>query len=171
MRPLGIVVLVVSSIALVELLGLSIGSVQADAVASARVIDHPSPVGSFITSVFVNPGDPVEVGTPPVELSPHFPNQNLVELSLEIEQSINEGRLAQAKLLVSEERWLRPGLRHVPKRPSLEGPTEAYYAKRLEVLNAQREVLLENRSALTIRSNFQGIVDDVTWLGASIAPG
>lgn len=171
LRPLGIVVFAASAFALTQLLGMSISSVRADAVATARVVDHPSRVGSFATTVFVSAGDPVDVGTPLVELSPHFIDRDLLQLSQETEQLINESQLAQAKLLVDEERWLSPSLRQMPKRPSLEGPTEAFFAKQLEVLHARRESLLQDRAALTVRSSFKGIVAEITWPGAWVSAG
>lgn len=171
LRPLGIIVFAASVFALTQLLSMSVSSVRADAVATARVIDHPARVGSYATAVFVKPGDSVDVGTPLVELSPHFIDRDLQVLAQETEQVINEGRLAQAKLVVDEERWLAPGLRTMPKRPSLEGPTEKYFVKRLEVLNARREALLADRAALTVHSTFRGVVSQVTWLGAWVSAG
>ena len=171
LRPLGLIVFALSAVALMHLLGLSVSSVRADGVAAARVVDHPARVASFATRVFVHPGDRVEVGTALVELSPLFIDQELQQLAREIEQAINESRLAQARLVVSEERWLAPGLRQMPKRPSLEQPTAAYYEKQLEVLQSRRAALLEDRKSLTIRSNFRGIVAEVTWVGASVAAG
>lgn len=171
LRPLGMVVLLASIAALTQLLGLSVASVRAEAVATARVVDHPSRVASFATTVFVKPGDRVEVGTPLVELSPHFIDQELTALDREIEQLVNESRLEQARLMVKEERWLEPGLRQRPTRPSLARPTEDYYAKQLEVLGASRTSLAQDREALTIRSTFEGIVAQITWVGAWIKAG
>ena len=171
LRPLGIIVFAASVFALSQLLSMSVSSVRADAVATARIIDHPARVDSYATAVFVKPGDLVDVGTPLVELSPHFIDQDLQELAHETEQVINESRLAQAKLVVDEERWLAPGLRTMPKRPSLEKPTEEYFAKRIEVLNARREALLADRDALTVHSTFRGLVSQVAGLGTWVPAG
>jgi len=171
MRPLGIIVFAASAVALAELLGASVATVRVEAIATAQIIDHPSRVASFVTAVYVKPGDRVDVGAPLVELSPHFINQEIQQLDREIEQLINESHLVQAKLIVDEERWVRPGLRQMPKRPSLEVPTDAYFAKQRELIESNRRALLDNRAALTIYSDFEGIVADVTWRGASISPG
>jgi len=171
MRPIGILVLALSGFAALQLVGLSLDSVRTEAVATAKLVEHPSRVESFVTAVFVQAGDRVEVGSPLVELSPHFIDQQLTQLALEAEQLINEKRLEQARLIVREERWLEPGVRVRPSRPSLEAPTEAYYAKQLEVVHARRAALLSDREALLIHSSFSGVVSRVAGLGTSIGEG
>lgn len=171
LRPLGIAVFAASGFLLVHVIGSSMASIRADGVAVATPIDHPARVASFVTRVFVKRGERVEVGSPLVELSSYFLDQDLTRLDLEIEQMINESRLAQARLLVDEERWVEPALRLRPARPSLEGPTADYYAKQIEVLRARRGVLLENREALVVRASSSGVVSRVGWIGASIAAG
>jgi hypothetical protein len=171
MRPLGIVVFLASSALLVYLAGQDASSIRAEAVATAGLIDHPSKVASYVSRVFVKPGDHVEVGTPLVELSSYFVDQRLARFDMEIEQIINESKLAQAQLVVKEQRWLNPEMRALPNRPSLESPTEALYAKQLEVMQTRRRLLLEDREGLVIEASSSGVVDAVTWLGASIAEG
>jgi len=53
------------------------GAIRAEAVARAPTVDHPAPVASFVTAVFVRPGDAVQVGTPLVDLSSHFIDREL----------------------------------------------------------------------------------------------
>jgi multidrug resistance efflux pump len=171
MRPLGIAVFGGSAALLVHLIGASQSAIRADAVAVARRVDHPSQVVSFVTAVYVNPGDHVGVGTPLAELSPYFINQKVERIDSEIEQLINQSKLAQAQLVVDEERWVAPSLRSRPTRPSLEAPTEAYYSKQIAVLRLQRSVLEADLEALVVKSKFAGVVAQVAWLGASIAEG
>jgi hypothetical protein len=171
MRPLGIGVFAASAMLLVHIIGLSANAIRAEGVAVAKLVDHPSRVSSFVTRVFVQRGDRVDVGAPLVELSSHFLDQELVRIDLEIEQLINESKLAQARLLVDEERWVERSLRQRPNRPSLASPTMAYHAKQIEVMQTQRAALLENREALIVKAAFAGVVAEVTWLGASIAEG
>lgn len=171
LRPLGIVVFAASAALLVHVIGLSANAIRADGVAVAELVDHPSRVSSFVTRVFVKRGDRVEVGIPLVELSAHFLDQDLLQIDSEIDQLVNESKLAQAKLVVEEERWVARSLRQRPSRPSLENPTAAYYAKQLEVLQTRRDALIENRDALIVRASFSGVVAQVAWLGASITEG
>ncbi len=171
MRPLGVAVFAGSAFLVVQLIGASDHAIRADAVAMARRVDHPSQVASFVTAVFVKPGDQVEVGAPLAELSPYFLNQKIERIDLEIEQLINQSKLAQAQLVVDEERWVAPSMRSRPTRPSLEAPTEAYYAKQIAALRLQRSILEEDLEALVIKSSFAGVVHQVAWLGASIAEG
>jgi hypothetical protein len=171
MRPLGLGVFLASAFALLQLAVLGDGAVQADAVATARPVDHPSRASSFVTAVFVELGAHVEVGEPLVELSPYFIDQRIARLEVEIEQLTNKSKLAQASLVVEEQRFVAPGLRSRPNRPSLEHPTAEFYAKQLEVIETRRALLLEDRKSLTIRSSFAGRVASLAWLGASIAEG
>ncbi len=171
MRPIGLVVFVASVLAMSQLIDLPRGALRVDAVAVAGRVDHPSRVASFVTRVFVRAGDRVVAGAPLVELSPHFIEQRLARLDLQIEQLIGESRLAQAKLVVREERFVDPGLRLRPAAPSLESPTAAYYAKQIEVEQARRAALLADLESLTITSASPGVVANVAWLGASVAEG
>lgn len=170
-RPFGILVFAASVALLVYLkVGLA-GGFRAEAIALARQVDHPARVASFVTSVYVRPGDPVEAGAPLVELSPHFIDQELARVDAEVEKLLQEAQLAQARLLVEEQRWLTPSMRLRPDRPSLERPTEALYAKELALLQTRRNQLLDDRGALTIQASLAGRVVGVAAPGSSIAAG
>ena len=168
-RPIGIVVFACSAALLVHLeLGMQ-ASIRADAVASAQQVDHPARVDSFVANVYVQPGDPVEAGAPLVDLSPHFIDRELGRIDTEIEKLLQEARLAQARLVVEEQRWVEPDMRTSPDRPSLEGPTEELYARELAVLQTRRKQLLEDREGLTIKASSSGRVVMVMAPGASVA--
>lgn len=171
LRPLGIIVFAGSIGLLLYLSNLHAGTTRSQAVANARLIDHPARVASFVTEVFVRPGDHVDVGAPLVELSSHFIDQRLERLDVQIEQAINESKLAQARLVVREKLWVDPRVRISPDTPSLRSPTEALYAKEIEVLQTRRRFMLEDRENLTVLSNFSGIVASVSWQGKSIGEG
>lgn len=171
MRPLGIAVFAASAFALMQMIGASEHSIRAHAVAMAERVEHPSRVSSFVTSVFVKPGDRVQVGTPLVELSSYFVNQKLARIDAEVDRLITESKLEQARLVVDEQRWVQPNLRIRPNQPSLNAPTEAFYAKQLEELTVEREALLQGVEALVVQSDFAGVVAEVARLGASIAEG
>jgi multidrug efflux pump subunit AcrA (membrane-fusion protein) len=171
MRPLGVAVFAASVALLIHLIGVSHDAIRADAVAVATQVDHPSQVASFVTTVYVKPGDHVEIGAPLAELSSYFIDQRIERTDSEIEQLINQAKLAQAQLLVDEERWVAPSLRSRPTQPSLAAPTDAYYSKQIEVLRLQRRALEADREALIVKSNSAGVVAQVTWPGASIAEG
>lgn len=156
---------------LVQLSWFSLGSLRLQAVGSARIVDHPSRAASFVVAVFVERGDRVDVGQPLVELSPYFIDQRIARFDAEIDELLDKSKLAQAELVVSEQRWIAPGLRSRPQMPSLERPTAEFYAKQLEVLRTRRKTLLEDRSSLTVRSNSAGRIAILPWLGASIAEG
>jgi multidrug efflux pump subunit AcrA (membrane-fusion protein) len=121
--------------------------------------------------VYVRAGDAVEAGAPLVDLSPHFIDRELAQLDAEVEKLLRESTLAQARLLVEEQRWLSPGLRLRPDRPSLEKPTEALYAKELAVLQTRRRQLLEDLTNLTIKSSRDGRVVLVAAPGSAVAAG
>ena len=110
-QPLGVLVFFASILLLAYLQADLGGSIRAQAVASAPQVDHPARVSSFVTSVYVKPGDIVEPGSPLVELSPHFIERELARVDTEIEKLIRESQLAQARLIVEEQRWLNPDLR------------------------------------------------------------
>jgi hypothetical protein len=171
LRPLGIVIFSMSAVAFVQLLGMTVGSVRSEAVATSQIVEHPSPVGSFATDIFVKPGDVVEVGSPLIELSSRFIERELARLEGRIEELQDESLLAEATLHVNEERWLDPGLRQRPNRPSLEAPTKAFFSKQLELLEARRRALFEEREGLLVRSSFRGVVAEVTRLGAWVPVG
>ncbi len=170
-RPFGILVFGLSVALLVYLQVGIAGSVRADAVALASLIDHPARVASFVTDVYVRAGDAVAVGTPLVDLSPHFINRELSRIDVEVQKLLQESKLAQARLLVEEQRWLDPQMRLRPDRPSLEGPTAALYAKEIAVLQMRRTQLLEDREALTITASFSGHVVVVVEPGSAVAIG
>jgi multidrug efflux pump subunit AcrA (membrane-fusion protein) len=170
-RPFGIAVFGLSVALLVYLQVGVVGSIRADAVALAPVVDHPARVASFVTEVYVSAGDTVAIGTPLVVLSPHFINRELDRIDLEVQKLLQESKLAQARLLVEEQRWLDPQMRLRPDRPSLERPTEALYAKEIEAMQVRRTQLLEDREALTITANFSGRVVVVAEPGSAVAIG
>ena len=154
LRPVGIVVFAASTILFFYLIGLSAGTIHADGVAVAGRVDHPAPVSSFVTRVFVKRGDRVEVGMPLVELSPDEIDQDLARTDFEI------GQLTHALGLANT----RPSDTVAPGDPQHWIGLEA----RVEMLKLRRARLLEDRAALTVTSNFAGIVSEVTWLGALI---
>lgn len=170
-RPHSVLVFFGSVALLLYLQTTSLGSFRAEAVAQAQPLDQPARVSTFVEATFVQPGDSVDVGAPLVELSPYFIDRELAQLDGEIEALLRESRLAQARLLVEEQRWLSPSLRLRPDRPSLEGPTEALFSKRASVLQTQRDQLLEDRDGLTILSSHAGRVVRVASPGSSVAAG
>ena len=170
-RPLGIIVFLSSLFFLVQLVGISNAVIRVEAVAVGAIVEHPSLVASFATGVFVQPGDHVEIGTPLVELSSHFVDQKIARIDSDMEQLINEYKLAQARLLVKEERWVEPSMRLRPNRPSLEDPTSDLYEKQLDALRSRRNMLINDRSSLVVRSSYRGIVREVTRVGSSVAEG
>jgi hypothetical protein len=154
LRPVGIVVFATSTILFFYLIGLSAGTIHADGVAVAGRVDHPAPVSSFVTRVFVKRGDRVEVGMPLVELSPDEIDQDLARTDFEI------GQLTRALGLANT----RPSDTVAPGDPQHWIGLEA----RAEMLRIKRARLLEDRAALTVTSSFAGIISEVSWLGASI---
>lgn len=170
-RPFGLLVFVASVALLIYLQTGLQGAIRAEAVASAPQVDHPARVSSFVTSVFVRPGDTVESGSPLVELSPYFIDRQLARIDAEIEKLLHESNLAQSRLVVEEQRWLSQDLRLSPDRPSLEQPMKALYAKELELLHTQRSQLLEDRAGLTVQATEKGRVVEVALLGSSVAAG
>ena len=88
-QPLGVLVFFASILLLAYLQTDLGGSIRAEAVASAPQVDHPARVSSFVTSVYVKPGDIVEPGSPLVELSPHFIERELARVDTEIEKLIH----------------------------------------------------------------------------------
>lgn len=171
MRPLGVLVFFASAALLVYLQASSVGHFRARAVARAPSVEHPALVASFVSAIFVQPGDRVEAGSPLAELSPHFLDHELKQLNAEIEQLIRERNLGRARLLVKEERWLSPELRLRPNRPSVDDETEALYAAELEVMQTRRSQLQETRSHLTVTSQISGRVALIAAKGSSVAFG
>jgi multidrug resistance efflux pump len=170
-RPFGVLVFLGSVALLVYLQTSSLSSFRADAVARAQAVDHPAQVSSFVTAVYVLPGDTIDVGAPLVDLSSHFIDRELAQVDAEIEKLLHESRLAQARLLVEEQRWLSPSMRLQPDSPSLERPTEALYAKQLGVLQTRRTQLQADRRGLTVTSSHSGRVVHVAPPGSSVAAG
>ena len=170
-HPLGLAVFVGSTFLLMQLSLFTFGSLRLQGVGSAQVVDHPSRAASFVVAVFVQRGDRVDEGQPLVELSPYFIDQRVARFDAEIEELLNKSKLAQAELVVSEQRWIAPGLRSRPQMPSLERPTAEFYAKQLAVLRTRRRTLLDDRNSLTVRSSSAGRIAVLPWLGASIAEG
>ena len=113
----------------------------------------------------------MEAGTPLVELSPHFINRDLGLIDAEVLKLLQESKLAQARLLVEEQRWLTPEMRLRPDRPSLEGPTEQLYAGELALLQTRRRQLLEDREALLITASLPGrVVPTRDWTTCARSP-
>ena len=161
LRPVGIAVFATSTILFFYLIGLSAGTIHADGVAVSGRIDHPAPVSSFVSRVFVKRGDRVEVGMPLVELSSDEIDQDLARADFEIGQlksliGLADTRTSAAGVLSANG--------HVAVDPLYGTGLEL----RVEVLRLRRTRLLEDRAALTVTSNFAGIVSNVTWLGASV---
>ncbi len=170
-RPVGILVFACSVLLLVYLqLGVQ-GTIRVDAVAMAVGVDHPARISSFVVKTYVEPGDPVDAGAPLLDLSPHFIDRELARVDAEVEKLLRESKLAQARLVVEEQRWLDPDMRLRPAGPSLERPTEALYAEELAVLQVRRSQLLEDREALTISAARAGRVVSIATAGVSVAPG
>jgi len=170
-RPLGILVFAGSVLLLLYLQIDTQGAIRAEAVARGQTIDHPARIASFVTNVYVRPGDSIQAGTPLVDLSPYFIDRELERLDAEVEKLLYESKLAQARLMLEEQRWLSPELRLRPDRPSLEKPTDALYAKELALLQTQRRLLLEDRAALTVKSDRDGRVVSVAAPGSAVAAG
>lgn len=170
-RPFGIVVFLGSAALLLYLQVESQGAIRAEAVAQGVQVDHPARVSSFVTTAYVRTGDLVDLGAPLVDLSSHFIDRELAQLDAQVEKLIHESTLAQARLIVEEQRWLSPNMRLRPDRPSLEQPTEALYAKELAVLHTRRRQLLEDRTELTIKSTRAGRVVSVAAPGSAVAAG
>ncbi len=168
-RPLSLLVFFASAGLLVYLQTSSLGHFRARAVARAQTVEHPALVVSFVSKVYVRPGDHVESGAPLAELSPYFVNRELERLNVEIEQLIHESKLGSARLLVREERWLTSELRRRPSKPSLERPTEALYAAQLRALQAERSALQGERDHLTILSRAAGRVVRIVAPGSPVS--
>lgn len=170
-RPLSLLVFAGSIALLVFLESTNAGRFHAQAVTRAPVEEHPALVASFVEAVYALPGDQVAAGSPLLDLSSHFIDRELARIDLEIEQVVHESRLARARLLVDEERWIAPGLRRQPNRPSLERPTEELYAAQLERLHARRALLAEDQRKLTIVSRAGGRVSRIMTPGSAVAIG
>jgi multidrug resistance efflux pump len=169
--PLGIVVFACSVALLVWLQMARVGSIRADAVAQATHIDQPAQLSSYVTTVYVHVGEQVESGAPLLDLSPVFIDRELEIVGAEIDTVSERSALEQARLVIEEQRWVRPEMRLLPDRPSLERPTEAVFAKELALLQTRRRQLLEDRLSLTVRSNANGRVVSVAAPGSSVAAG
>jgi multidrug efflux pump subunit AcrA (membrane-fusion protein) len=149
----------------------SVGHFRARAVARVSSVEHPALMASFVSKIYVQPGDRVEVGAPLADLSPYFVERELRQLNAEIEQLIHERNLARASLLVKEERWLAPELRQRPTRPSLDKETDALYSAQLKVLQTRRSGLQETLSRLTVTSQISGRVALIATAGSPVAVG
>ena len=170
-RPFGILVFALSITLLVYLQSGVVGSIRADAVAAAGLIEQPARVSSYVTKVYVRAGDAVDVGAPLVDLSPHFIDRELSRIDAEFQKLLHESKLAQARLLIKEQRWLNPQMRRRPDGPSLETPTEALYAKELVALQVRRTQLLADREALTIKASHPGRIALVVNTGSAVGKG
>lgn len=170
-RPLSIIVFAASVALLVTLQSSQVGRFHARAVAEARVVEHPALVSSFVSAVHVRAGDRVDPGAPLAELSSYFLERELAQVEAETERLLHEAKLAQAQLVVEEERWLDARLRQQPNRPSLRRHTDAVYGAQLEALRTRRLQLLEDREHLTVLSTASGRVGSVLAPGSSVAQG
>lgn len=170
-RPWGILFFIASVVLLLSLEMQSYDSVRAPAVARAAQVTEPAQVASFVLTTYVHAGDTIQVGTPLVELSPHFIDREIIQLDAEIETLVRESNLAQARLMVDEQRWLAPNVRLRPDKPSLEDPTRQLFATELAAVKARRRQLLEDREHLIIKSSRGGRVVHVVTPGTAIAAG
>ncbi|MCH7866670.1 MAG: hypothetical protein IH881_03165 [Myxococcales bacterium] len=170
-RPFGILVFALSITLLVYLQSGVVGGIRADAVAAAGLVEQPARVSSYVTKVYVRAGDAVDVGAPLVDLSPHFIDRELGRIDAEFQKLLHESKLAQARLLIKEQRWLNPQMRRRPDGPSLETPTEALYAKELAALQVRRSQLLADREALTIKASHPGRIALVVNTGSAVGKG
>ena len=170
-RPFSILVFAGSVALLLFLQSSELGRFRVRAVAEARGVEHPAAVSSFVSQVYVRPGDPVDPGTPLVEISPRFIERELALLDAEAEEILREAELARARLAMEEESWLPQEFRARPNRPSSIGPTEALFAAQLARIQTRREQLRADRALLTVHSASQGRVAFVLREGASVATG
>lgn len=170
-RPIGVVVFAASIVALVWLQNGVYSSFRAEAVAQAQLLEQPAHVDSFVLQAFVQAGETVEVGAPLVELSPHFIDRALERVDARIERLIYEARLAQARLVVREQRWVDPSVRVRPDAPSLERPTEALFAAELAEQQARRSQLAADRESLIIKATHAGRIVEVLAIGSSVGAG
>lgn len=169
LRPIGIAVFTSSTALFFYLIGLSSGAIQADGVAVAGRVDHPSPVASFVTRTFVRTGDRVEEGTPLVELSATFIDRDLSRVDLQIDQLIAKSKLALAKS-TSRERAKRGANAWGSEETSgMAELTTIRYEKEIEVKRRRREKLISDREGLVVKASHAGIVSQIAWLGASIS--
>lgn len=169
-RPIGILVFCASALAWVQLQA-SQPAFSAQAVAQSAFVEHPSRAASYVVEVFAAPGESVRSGTPLVRLSPHFLNQRLARLESQIEEVKNEAKLAQAQLLVSEQRWVAPNARLRPNSPSLANPTSALYEKQVEVLEIRKQATIDDRDSLLIVSAIDGLVAEIARVGSAVEEG
>jgi multidrug resistance efflux pump len=163
------VVFIASAALLLQLSLSQQGSITAQAVGHADYVNHPARVASFVTQVFARPGDRVDVGTPLVELSSHFIDRELASVDGEIEKLLREKQLAQARVIIDEQRWLAPSVRLRPNQPSLESPTAALYASEIALMQTRRKQLLSDRLALTITSRRAGLIIEIAVVGGAVA--
>jgi len=170
-RPIGMVVFAASIVALVWLQNGVYSSFRAEAVAQAQLLEQPAHVDSFVLQAFVQAGERVEVGAPLVELSPHFIDRALERVDARIERLLYEARLAQARLVVREQRWVDPSVRVRPDAPSLERPTEALFAAELAEQQARRSQLAADRESLIIKATHAGRIVEVLPIGSSVGAG
>jgi multidrug efflux pump subunit AcrA (membrane-fusion protein) len=170
-RPLGLLVFAGSVVALVWLQTGVYSTFRAEAVAQAQHLVQPAQVDSFILTAFVSAGDTVEKGAPLVELSPHFIDRELERVDARIERLLHEAQLAQAQLVVREERWVDPALRSRPREPSLQRPTEALYAAELAEQQARRDQLAADRESLIVKATHAGRVVEVLPVGSAVGAG
>lgn len=170
-RPFGMLVFGLSVVLLVYLQIGVVGSIRADAVAVAGLVEQPAQVSSYVMKVFVQAGDEVVTGAPLVELSPHFIDRELSRIDTQVEKLLLESKLAQARLLVKEQRWLNPQMRRRPDGPSLETPTEELYAKEVAVLQMRRTQLFADREALTITASHPGRIVEIANNGSAVGKG
>jgi len=170
-RPIGLLGFGASAVLLAVLASQATGSFRSDAVAVAGWVDHPAMATSFVTEVLVEPGQLVEVGTPLVQLSPHFLDQRITRLDSQIEEVKNEAKLAQVEIQIAEQSWVHTGARVRPNRPSLRNPTAALFQKQVEVLEIRREAMVQNRESLLVLSRAKGLVASVLRLGGAVEEG
>ena len=170
-RPFSIVVFAGSVALLLLLQSSELGRFRVRAVAEAVGIEHPAAVPSFVSQVYVRPGDRVEAGTPLAEISPRFIERELALLDAEMEQILREAELARTRLAMEEESWLPEEFRQLPNRPSSLRPTKALFAAQLVRVETRREQLRADLALLTVVSQASGRVAFILSVGSAVAIG
>jgi multidrug resistance efflux pump len=170
-RLVGLVVFLGSVALLASLQSTQVGLFRARAVAQATSIEHPALLPSYVATVHVRPGDAVEPGSVLAELSSHFVDRELTRLEAEIARVARETQLAEAEVVVDEERWLEQSLRRRPNRPSIQAEIIALHEAQIAELSTRRAQLLEDRKNAVIRSRGEGRVSFVAPVGSAVAIG
>ncbi|MBN1944617.1 MAG: hypothetical protein JW797_03030 [Bradymonadales bacterium] len=108
-RPLGIIVFVLSALALIAITRTSAGKFSAPAIAHGYQVDHPARSDSFIEQVYVHPGDAIQTGAPLVALSSQLLERQLEQIDAEIARVQRLAELEQltASVDLADAEWDR----------------------------------------------------------------